>query len=61
MGANPSAAVLGRRKPPNKSAALELASKKPTDLATTKASGGGFQPASVLKMAIETRGSPHIR
>ena len=59
--ANPSAAVLGRRKSPSKSTALELASKKPTDLATIKASGSCFQPASVLKMAIETRGSPHVR
>ena len=59
--ANPSAAVLGRRKSPSKSTALGIISKKPTDLATTKASGSCFQPASVLKMAIESRGLRDVR
>ena len=59
--ANPSAAVLGRHKSPSKSTALGIISKKPTDLATTKASGSCFQPASVLKMAIESRGLRDVR
>ena len=59
--ANPSAAVLGRHKSPSKSTVLELASKKPTDLATIKASGSCFQPASVLKMAMESRGLRDVR
>ena len=58
--ANPSAAVLGRRKSPSKSTALELASKIPTDLATIKASGSCFQPVSALKMAMRTEGYPHV-
>ena len=59
--ANPSAAVLGRHKSPSKSTALGIISKKPTDLATTKASGSCFQPASVLKMAIDSRGLQDFR
>jgi putative transposase len=59
--ANPSAAVLGRHKSPSKSTALGIISKKPTDLATTKASGSCFQPASVLKMAIDSRGLQDVR
>jgi len=59
--ANPSAAVLGRHKSPSKSTALGIISKKPTDLATTKASGSCFQPASVLKMAMESRGLRDVR
>ena len=59
--ANPSAAVLGRHKSPSKSTALGIISKKPTDLATTKASDSCFQPASVLKMAMESRGLRDVR
>ena len=59
--ANPSAAVLGRHKSPSKSTVLELASKKPTDLATTKASGSCFQSASVLKMTLDSRGLRDVR
>ena len=59
--ANPSAAVLGRRKSPSKSAALELASKILTDLATIKASGSCFQLVSSQKMDIKTDGYPHVR
>ena len=59
--ANPSAAVLGRHKSPSKSTVLGLASKKPTDLATTKASGSCFQSASVLKMTLDSRGLRDVR
>ena len=59
--ANPSVVVLGRRKSPSKSTALELATKIPTDLATIKASGSCFQPVSALKMEMKTEGYPHVR
>ena len=45
----------------NPSAALELASKIPTDLATIKASGSCFQPVSALKTVMKTGGYPHVR
>ena len=57
----PSAGVLARRKSPSKATVQGSNSKKPTVLATTKASGSCFQPASVLKMAIESRGLRDVR
>ena len=57
----PSAGVLARRKSPSKATVQGSNSKKPTVLATTKASGSCFQPASVLKMAMESRGLGDVR
>ena len=57
----PSAGVLARRKSPSKATVQGSNSKKPTVLATTKASGSCFQPASVLKMAMESRGLRDVR
>ena len=55
-----SAGVPARRKSPSKSTVLKPAFRKPTDLATTKASGSCFQPASVLKMSLGSRSKPHV-
>ena len=51
--ANPSAAVLGRRKSPSKSTAMGIIPQTPTSLATTKISGSCFQPISALALTME--------
>ena len=52
QGAYISAGVSARRKSPSKSTVLKPAFRKPADLATIKASGSCFQPASSLKMPL---------